>query len=61
MAPRAARRPLGQILLNAGTISAAALEAALARAQKTQERIGEALIAMRRDPPRGPGRAGAPV
>jgi len=46
MAPRAARRPLGQILLNAGTISAAALEAALARAQKTQERIGEALIAM---------------
>ena len=46
MAPRAARRPLGQILLNAGTISAAALEAALARTQKTQERIGEALIAM---------------
>jgi general secretion pathway protein E len=46
MTSRAARRRLGQILLEAGTISAGDLEAALARAQKTEERIGEALIAM---------------
>jgi hypothetical protein len=44
MAPRAACRPLGQILLKASTILAGALEAA--RAQKARERMGEALIAV---------------
>jgi general secretion pathway protein E len=46
MARSAPRRRLGQILVEAGTISAETLEAALARAQKTGERIGEVLIAM---------------
>jgi general secretion pathway protein E len=46
MPPRHPRRRLGQILVDAGTISAKTLEAGLARAQKTGERIGEALVAM---------------
>ncbi len=40
------RRRLGQILVEAGTISSEQLEAALARQLTTGERIGEALIAM---------------
>ena len=46
MARSTPRRSLGQILVEAGTISAETLEVALARAQKTGERIGEVLIAM---------------
>ena len=44
----APRRSLGQILVEAGTISAETLESALAltRAQKSPERIGEVLITM---------------
>ena len=45
MARPATRRRLGQILMNSGTLSAETREAALARAQRTRERIGEALIA----------------
>jgi general secretion pathway protein E len=44
--PHGSRRRLGQILLEAGTISANTLEAGLARAQKTGERLGEALVAL---------------
>jgi type II secretion system protein E len=46
MTLRPARRRLGEILLRAGTISAEALQAALARCEETKERIGEALVAM---------------
>jgi len=46
MAPYPARRRLDEIVLKAPAISAEALEAALALAEKTQERIGAALIAM---------------
>ena len=38
---------LGQILLDAGVISQETLEAGLGRSQRTKERLGEALIAMR--------------
>src|SRR5262245_40621774 len=38
---------LGQILLDAGIISQETLEAALGRSERTKERLGEALIAMR--------------
>jgi len=38
---------LGQILLEAGIISQETLEAALGRTERTNERLGEALIAMR--------------
>src|SRR5262249_59294553 len=41
-----ARRPLGQILMETGVISAETLDNALARAQKTGQPIGETLIAM---------------
>ena len=43
---RPKRRRLGEILLQAGTISDEALQAALARCEETKERIGEALVAM---------------
>ena len=46
MASLTPRRRLGQILVEAGTISAEALEAALVRQKSTGEKIGEALIAM---------------
>jgi len=46
MASLTPRRRLGQILVEAGTISAESLEAALARQKSTGEKIGEALIAM---------------
>jgi general secretion pathway protein E len=39
-------RPLGQILLDAGSVTPETLEAGLSRAKKTHEPIGEALIAM---------------
>jgi general secretion pathway protein E len=45
-APKRAHRSFGQILLEAGTITPETLEAAVTRAKKTGERIGEALIAM---------------
>jgi len=45
-APKRAHRSFGQILLEAGTITAETLEAAMTRVKKTGERIGEALIAM---------------
>ena len=38
---------LGQILLDAGIISQETLEAALGRSERTKERLGEALVAMR--------------
>src|SRR5262245_21784833 len=44
MARFATRRRLGQILVEAGAISADNLEAGVARAKQTGERIGEALI-----------------
>ena len=53
MARPATRRRLGQILVGAGTLSAETPEAALARAQRTRKRIGEALIAMPRLEPAG--------
>jgi type II secretion system protein E len=43
----ASKRRLGQILIEAGTISQETLEAALSRGQTARERLGEALIAMR--------------
>jgi general secretion pathway protein E len=42
----AAWRRLGQILVEAGTISAESLDAAIERSRKTGERTGEALVAM---------------
>ena len=46
MAAASSRRRLGQILVEAGTISAETLEAALARQKSTGERVGDALVAM---------------
>ena len=46
MASLTPRRRLGQILVEAGTISAEALEAALVRQKSAGEKIGEALVAM---------------
>ncbi len=48
MARPATRRRLGQILVELGALPAETPEAALARARRTRERIGEALIAMPR-------------
>ena len=39
-------RPLGQILLDAGVITPEAIQEALARAANTEERLGEALVAL---------------
>ena len=38
---------LGQILLDAGIIGQETLDAALGRSARTEERLGEALVAMR--------------
>src|SRR5712692_7877339 len=42
----AARRPLGQILLEARVVGPETLEEALARAGRDRQRLGEALVAM---------------
>ena len=47
LAAVSSRKLLGQILLEVGVMTQETLDAALMRAQRSHERIGEALIAMR--------------